>query len=45
LISWNQVILKEVVEVHKKYGVFLPSFFGYIPTDILDCGTVYFVGG
>jgi hypothetical protein len=45
LISWNQVILKEAVEVSKKYGVFLPSFFGYIPTHILDYGTVYSVGG
>lgn len=33
------------VKVSKKYGVFLPSFFGYIPTDILDCGTVCSVGG
>jgi len=33
------------VEVSKKYGVFFPSFFGYIPTDILNCGTVYCAGG
>jgi hypothetical protein len=45
LISRNQIILKEVVDVSKKYGVFLPSSLGYIPTDILDFGTLYSAGG